>query len=85
MKHNFRSLTSIMWLALAAAPFMSGSDPTRPNILFCLGDNYSWLHLPPYGCNAIQAPNFGRIAREGVLFRNAFSCAPSCGQFITPS
>jgi N-sulfoglucosamine sulfohydrolase len=54
-------------------------SPSRPNILFCLGDNYSWPHLAPYGCNAIRSPNFDRIAREGVLFRNAFCCAPSCG------
>lgn len=78
MKRNLRRLLPILWLGLAAAPILSAGEPTRPNILFCLGDNYSWLHLPPYGCNVIQAPNFERIAREGVLFRNAFSCAPSC-------
>lgn len=56
----------------------AGPMPARPNILFCLGDNYSWSHLPPYGCEAIQAPNFTRVAREGVLFRHAYAPAPSC-------
>ncbi len=78
MKRNLRCLVAFGWLALAVAPLLSAAQPSRPNILFCLGDNYSWLHLPSYGCNAIQAPNFERIAREGVVFRNAFSCAPSC-------
>lgn len=62
---------------MSGAP-SAGAGHARPNILFCLGDNYSWSHLPPYGCDAIQAPNFARVAREGVLFRNAFAPAPSC-------
>lgn len=31
----------------------------------------------PYGYN-IPSPNLARFAREGVLFRNAFSAAPTC-------
>lgn len=78
-------MTRLLFALLAAVGCVSasgepsaGPGPGRPNILFCLGDNYSWSHLPPYGCDAIQAPNFVRVAREGVLFRNAFAPAPSC-------
>lgn len=63
---------------LVSGATASGQGPRRPNILFCLGDNFSWSHLPPYGCDVIQAPAFARIAREGVLFRHAFAPAPSC-------
>lgn len=52
--------------------------PSRPNILYILADNFFWNHLGAYGCKAIASPNFDRIAREGVLFTNAFCCAPSC-------
>jgi N-sulfoglucosamine sulfohydrolase len=53
----------------------------RPNILFCISDDQSWLHTSINGCRAVDTPNFDRIAREGVRFTHAFCAAPSC----TPS
>ncbi len=57
----------------------------RPNIVFAFADDWgryahcyaahegpnSWNHL-------IQTPNIDRVAREGVLFKNAFVQAPTC-------
>src|SRR3989440_10158153 len=57
------------------------SSTKRPNILFCLADDWAWPHAGAYGDKVIQTPNFDRVAREGVLFTHAFSAAPSC----TPS
>ena len=58
----------------------------QPNILFALGDDWSWPHASiayemsiPGSDNVIKTPNFDRIARGGVLFKNAFCSAPSCG------
>ncbi|MHC4644345.1 MAG: sulfatase family protein [Planctomycetota bacterium] len=53
----------------------------RPNILFCISDDQSWLHAGAYGDKVVKTPNFDRIAREGVLFTHAFGAGPSC----TPS
>src|SRR5215216_6711227 len=53
----------------------------RPNILFCLADDWGWPHAPEYGDKVVKTPNFDRVAREGVLFNFCFSAAPSC----TPS
>jgi N-sulfoglucosamine sulfohydrolase len=50
----------------------------RPNILFCLADNFSWPHPSCYGNQTIDTPNIDRAAREGVRFTNAYCCAPSC-------
>ena len=74
----FFALLAVIGSGTASGAPSAGQGQTRPNILFCLGDNYSWSHLPPYGCDAIEAPNFARVTREGVLFRNAFAPAPSC-------
>ncbi|MEJ2050386.1 MAG: sulfatase [Calditrichota bacterium] len=52
-------------------------DP-RPNILFAMADDQSWPHAGAYGCREIQTPAFDRVAREGVLFTNAFCAAPQC-------
>ncbi len=53
----------------------------RPNILIIVADDWSFPHAGAYGDRVVKTPTFDRIAREGVLFRNAFAAAPSC----TPS
>ena len=63
-----------LWPLRAAEP----SVKTRPNILFCIADDWSWPHAGIYGDKAVHTPNFERVAREGALFRNAFCAAPSC-------
>ena len=58
---------------VAAAP--------RPNILFCVADDWAWPHAGACGDKVVKTPTFDRIAREGALFTRAFCAAPSC----TPS
>ncbi|MHC4541029.1 MAG: sulfatase-like hydrolase/transferase, partial [Planctomycetota bacterium] len=50
----------------------------RPNILFCISDDQTWLHCSAYGSRMVKTPHFDRVAREGVLFSNAFVSVPSC-------
>lgn len=54
---------------------------TRPNIVFCMADDWSWPHAGILGDPVVKTPHFDRIARDGVLFENAFVSTPSC----TPS
>src|SRR5438105_6368622 len=63
--------------AYAAAP--------RWNILFCFADDwgryascYAAIDKKPSINDVVKTPNVDRLAREGVLFRNAFVNAPSC-------
>jgi N-sulfoglucosamine sulfohydrolase len=65
---------------VATAP-QRPADVRRPNILFVIADDWSFPHAGAYGDPVVRTPVFDRIAREGVLFRNAFAAAPSC----TPS
>ncbi|MHC4260720.1 MAG: twin-arginine translocation signal domain-containing protein, partial [Planctomycetota bacterium] len=59
----------------------------KPNILFCISDDQSWLHAGAYGDKVVKTPNFDRVAREGVLFTHSFcaasSCTPSRGAILT--
>ncbi|UCD48790.1 MAG: sulfatase [Phycisphaerales bacterium] len=61
--------------------------PRRPNILFCIADDASWVHMGAYGCSWVQTPGFDRVAREGVLSTNAYTpnakCAPSRSCILT--
>ncbi|MCI0392435.1 MAG: sulfatase [Acidobacteria bacterium] len=55
--------------------------PSRPDILFIIADDWSYPHAGAYGDKVVKTPNFDRVAREGVLFTNAYCAAASC----TPS
>ena len=62
-----------------AAKERAASD--RPNILFCIADDWGWPHAGALGDGVVQTPAFDRIASEGVLFPHAYVSSPSC----TPS
>ena len=48
----------------------------NPNILY-LHSHDSGRYFAPYG-HAVSTPNVQKLAEEGVLFRQAFSAAPTC-------
>ncbi len=59
----------------------------QPNILFAIADDWG-CHAGAYGTTPwIKTPAFDRLAREGVLFANAFTpnakCAPSRAIILT--
>jgi len=53
-------------------------EPKRPNILFVMSDNQSYPHASAYGNKWVKTPGFDYIAKEGILFHNAFSASPGC-------
>lgn len=59
----------------------------RPNLLFVLVDDLRWDALGCTGHPFVKTPHIDRIAREGMLFRNAFVttplCSPSRASFLT--
>lgn len=50
----------------------------RPNVLFCIADDWGWPHAGAYGDVAVKTPNFDRLAKAGVLFEHAYVSSPSC-------
>ena len=58
-----------------------------PNILFAISDDQSFPHTGAYGCTWVKTPAFDRIAREGLLFNQAFTpnakCSPSRACILT--
>ncbi len=59
----------------AGGAFWAASSPP-PNILY-LHSHDTGRYLEPYGFG-VPAPNLRRLATEGVLFRQAFTAAPTC-------
>lgn len=77
-----------VFLAAAVMAALTGSGAAaapRPNILFCFADDwgryasiYTNVESRPSINQEVRTPNIDRVAREGVLFKNAFVTAPSC-------
>ena len=77
-----RGIPALLLLGIVVAPAAPAStQDERPNILFCIADDWGWPHAGVYGDPVVRTPTFDRIAREGVLFEAAFVSSPSC----TPS
>ena len=68
-------VSAMLNLIAAEEPKPEGS---RPNILFCIADDWSYPHAGAYGDPVVKTPTFDRVAREGVRFTHAFCAAPSC-------
>ncbi len=81
---NLRSLALLVWSLVCVAQ-AADTKEKRPNILFAFADDwgryasaYAAMESKPGPNSIIKTPHFDRIAREGVLFRNAFVTSPSC-------
>ncbi|UBM58834.1 sulfatase [Marinilongibacter aquaticus] len=76
-----KSILVMAALAFAAFCCKPKEEAKKPNILFCIADDWGWPHALDYGDSVVQTPAFNQLAKEGVLFDQAFISSPSC----TPS
>jgi len=71
----------------ASATLNIKAADNRPNILFALVDDVSFPHMGAYGCKWVNTPVFDRVARNGILFQNAYTpnakSAPSRSCILT--
>ncbi|MFT4690644.1 MAG: sulfatase family protein [Verrucomicrobiia bacterium] len=79
MKFSLIKAVGVAALMFAATGF---AKDDRPNIIFAIADDWGWPHAGAYGNDeVIQTPTFDRLAKEGILFEQAYISSPSC----TPS
>nr|MDQ3623914.1 sulfatase-like hydrolase/transferase [Verrucomicrobiota bacterium] len=71
-------LVSFAFAVFAFPATTRAAAAKRPNLLFIIFDDWGWQHAGAYGCTWVKTPNFDRIAREGVLFKNCFTSNPKC-------
>lgn len=76
-----KTITAVLGAFLACLLSVTASAASKPNILFCIADDWSWPHAGALGDKVVRTPNLDRIAARGMIVRNAFCAAPSC----TPS
>ncbi|NDV62074.1 sulfatase [Puniceicoccales bacterium CK1056] len=72
----------LLLLLLLAALNISAQRPAKPNFVLILADDLGWQDLKCYDTEApfsvFQTPYIDSLATEGILFRQAYSPAPTC-------
>ena len=49
----------------------------KPNILFIFIDDLGWRDVGFNGSRYYETPHIDRIAREGMIFTDAYACGPN--------
>ncbi len=84
---NHCSVAGALLCALCICHFPAPCQADRPNILFCIADDASYPHMGAYGCSWVKTPGFDRVAKQGLLFQQAYTpnakCAPSRACILT--
>ncbi len=77
---------ALLVLLIPLTVFSAPRAENRPNILFAIADDWGF-HASAYGTPWVKTPAFDRVAREGLLFTQAYTpmakCAPSRAIVLT--
>lgn len=77
-KLTYLILTLCVQCVTLTQPLASNIKAPKPNILFVISDDQSWLHTSFDGAPQIKTPGFDRLATQGVYFAQAFTSVASC-------
>jgi hypothetical protein len=71
--HRHWRHTGRILAALAFAPAVILGQPALPNLVFYIADDQGQREASAYGAPALlQTPTIDRLARDGMVFDNAF-------------
>lgn len=74
MKKSARFLTLLCALCWA----VTATAAQRPNILLIFADDLGWKDVGYQGADFFETPNIDRLAKEGMVFSNAYAAAGNC-------
>lgn len=85
---NYQTILSATLAFVCVASAVTAAETTaRPNVLFVLCDDLRWDSLGCTGHPHLKTPHVDRLAKEGVLFANAFCttslCSPSRASILS--
>lgn len=74
MKRTMHLLLYAIFAAALILPGLVQAVDKKPNILVIMGDDIGWFNTSSYnhGMMGYQTPNIDRIAKEGVIFTDAY-------------
>jgi arylsulfatase A-like enzyme len=69
----------VVFFVLAIAVSTRAADATRPpNFVVVLMDDMGWREVGFMGNSFIETPNIDRLAKQGLVFTQAYASAPNC-------
>lgn len=87
ISHLIKFIIILGVLLICVSSVVKAKKATKPNIIFYLADDQDKYDYGCYGNDKINTPAVDRLAREGMVFENAFTgqsiCAPSRSQLYT--
>ena len=63
---------------VAAQSALQKRTTEKPNIVFFFIDDMGWTDVGFMGSDNHETPNIDRLASEGLVFTDAYACAPNC-------
>ena len=87
MKKSVLTVLSTLIATLLGNFAFGVEHKTKPNVVFFLVDDLGWSDVGCYGSTFHETPNIDRLAKEGMLFDNAYAtchvCSPSRASILT--
>jgi arylsulfatase len=88
MNVNIKILLVLLTSCYLIVAGLANAQTDKPNILVIMGDDIGWFNPSSYNHSMMgyQTPNIDRIAKEGVMFTDAYgqqSCTAGRAAFIT--
>lgn len=79
MKLILRGVGLLLTNLVLGLPSEAAAQPSRPNIIFIMGDDIGWGDFQCYNKQGkVPSPNIDRLAREGMRFTDAHTPAALC-------
>lgn len=76
MQFNINLLIASSLTVTSSVLLMSCQKEQRPNVLFFVADDLGWTDLSCYGSTFYETPHIDQLAKDGVLFTNAYASCP---------
>ena len=73
---HFLAILFLVWVL-----FPGHVRASQPNILFVYVDDLGWKDTGYMGSDFYETPNIDRLAKGGMIFTDAYSCAAGPRQF----
>lgn len=71
-------ICTIYFTLLGFATVAQQHSQVRPNIVLIVSDDHGREAVGCYGNKVVRTPNIDALAKEGIMFTNAFATVASC-------
>lgn len=76
----FRTAALLVIASASTTPLLAAEQTTatRPNIVVLLADDLGYTDLACYGSSFYETPNLDAMAKDGIMFTQAYAACPVC-------